>query len=127
MPKLLREALGCLDVCCCQKHQQAGVVRRLLLSGCRRAAEPVSASNTCHRPVLTRLSHLLGQALIRPWRLQKVTEQLNAAGIRGMTVSDVKGAGEQGGKAGARCTVLHAGAAGARVGTVQCTRCRLCL
>lgn len=38
------------------------------------------------------------EALIRPWRLQKVTEQLNAAGIRGMTVSDVKGAGEQGGR-----------------------------
>lgn len=27
-----------------------------------------------------------------------MTEQLNAAGIRGMTVSDVKGAGEQGGE-----------------------------
>jgi nitrogen regulatory protein PII len=38
------------------------------------------------------------QALIRPWRLARVVEQLNASGIRGMTVSDVKGAGVQGGE-----------------------------
>lgn len=37
------------------------------------------------------------EAIIRPWRLNKVVEQLNANGIRGMTVSDVKGAGVQGG------------------------------
>ncbi|KAL4853204.1 Nitrogen regulatory protein P-II [Chlorella vulgaris] len=38
------------------------------------------------------------EALIRPWRLARVVEQLNASGIRGMTVSDVKGAGVQGGR-----------------------------
>jgi nitrogen regulatory protein PII len=37
------------------------------------------------------------QAIIRPWRLGRVVEQLNASGIRGMTVADVKGAGVQGG------------------------------
>lgn len=38
------------------------------------------------------------QAIIRPWRLDKVVEQLNASGIRGMTVEDVRGAGVQGGE-----------------------------
>jgi hypothetical protein len=38
------------------------------------------------------------QALIRPWRLQKVVAQLNASGIRGMTVTEARGAGMQGGE-----------------------------
>nr|AHW46897.1 PII protein [Chlorella variabilis] len=38
------------------------------------------------------------EALIRPWRLSTVVAKLNASGIRGMTVSDVKGAGVQGGR-----------------------------
>ncbi|KAL4439703.1 hypothetical protein ABPG75_002704 [Micractinium tetrahymenae] len=38
------------------------------------------------------------EAIIRPWRLNKVVEQLNASGIRGMTVEDVRGAGVQGGR-----------------------------
>ena len=43
------------------------------------------------------------QAIIRPWRLGRVVEQLNASGIRGMTVADVKGAGVQGGA----CRTVH--------------------
>ena len=38
------------------------------------------------------------QAILRPWRLSKVVSGLNSVGIRGMTVSDVRGAGVQGGK-----------------------------
>lgn len=38
------------------------------------------------------------QAIIRPWRLSKVVLSLNESGIRGMTVTDVKGAGVQGGE-----------------------------
>lgn len=38
------------------------------------------------------------QAIIRPWRLQKVVAQLAAHGIRGLTVSSVQGAGVQGGE-----------------------------
>jgi len=37
------------------------------------------------------------EAIVRPWRIPKVVEVLNSAGIRGMTVSDVVGAGVQGG------------------------------
>lgn len=37
------------------------------------------------------------EAIIRPWRIPKLVDALNAAGIRGMTVSDVLGAGVQGG------------------------------
>ncbi|PSC67205.1 Nitrogen regulatory P-II [Micractinium conductrix] len=38
------------------------------------------------------------EAIIRPWRLQKVVAQLAAHGIRGLTVSSVQGAGVQGGR-----------------------------
>jgi len=38
------------------------------------------------------------EAIIRPWRLDKVIAQLSNAGVRGMTVAQVKGAGVQGGK-----------------------------
>lgn len=38
------------------------------------------------------------EAVIRPWRLDKVVGQLYASGIRGMTVQDVRGAGMQGGR-----------------------------
>jgi nitrogen regulatory protein PII len=38
------------------------------------------------------------EAIIRPWRLSKVVTELNHAGIRGMTASDVRGAGIQGGR-----------------------------
>lgn len=38
------------------------------------------------------------EAIIRPWRLNKVVLQLNASGIRAMTVDDVRGAGVQGGR-----------------------------
>ncbi|KAK2076936.1 hypothetical protein QBZ16_005164 [Prototheca wickerhamii] len=37
------------------------------------------------------------EALIRPWRVEKVTAALSEVGIRGMTISDVRGAGVQGG------------------------------
>jgi len=37
------------------------------------------------------------EAIIRPWRLNKVVSVLNSSGIRGLTVSDVQGAGVQGG------------------------------
>lgn len=37
------------------------------------------------------------EAIVRPWRIPKLVEVLNSAGIRGMTVSDVLGAGVQGG------------------------------
>jgi len=37
------------------------------------------------------------EAIVRPWRTSKLVQVLNAAGIRGMTVSDVQGAGVQGG------------------------------
>ncbi|GAB4813918.1 hypothetical protein N2152v2_000964 [Parachlorella kessleri] len=37
------------------------------------------------------------EAIIRPWRVEKVVKRLNANGIRGMTVTDVRGAGVQGG------------------------------
>ena len=40
----------------------------------------------------------LRQALIRPWRVEKVTAALSDVGIRGMTISDVRGAGVQGGE-----------------------------
>ena len=43
-------------------------------------------------------SPLSPQAIIRPWRMDKVVQSLNAAGIRGMTVTDVRGAGVQGGE-----------------------------
>jgi nitrogen regulatory protein PII len=36
-------------------------------------------------------------AVIRPWRLPQVVHALGEAGIRGMTVTDVKGLGAQGG------------------------------
>jgi nitrogen regulatory protein PII len=35
--------------------------------------------------------------VIRPWRLQKVVHELSSRGIKGMTVSEVRGAGVQGG------------------------------
>jgi nitrogen regulatory protein PII len=38
------------------------------------------------------------EAIIRPWRTNKVVRELSAAGIKGLTVSDVSGAGVQGGK-----------------------------
>jgi len=37
------------------------------------------------------------QATIRPWRLEKVVQTLSELGIRGMTVSEVRGMGMQGG------------------------------
>jgi len=37
------------------------------------------------------------EAIVRPWRLQKIVQVLNEKGIRGMTVSDVRGIGVQGG------------------------------
>jgi nitrogen regulatory protein PII len=37
------------------------------------------------------------QAIIRPWRLPQVVQALGEAGIRGMTVTSVKGLGAQGG------------------------------
>lgn len=37
------------------------------------------------------------EAIVRPWRLPKVIQTLNERGIRGMTVSDVRGIGVQGG------------------------------
>ncbi len=36
-------------------------------------------------------------AIIRPWRLSAVVSALNEAGIRGLTVTDVRGLGAQGG------------------------------
>lgn len=38
------------------------------------------------------------EAIIRPWRLEKVVGSLSKSGIKGMTVSSVQGAGVQGGK-----------------------------
>lgn len=38
------------------------------------------------------------EAIIRPWRLGKVVDRLTSNGIKGMTVTDVRGAGVQGGK-----------------------------
>ena len=46
---------------------------------------------------LFRCAPLCMQAIVRPWRLGKLTSVLSAAGIRGMTVSEVLGAGIQGG------------------------------
>lgn len=37
------------------------------------------------------------QAIIRPWRLSAVIAKLSAAGIRGMTATNVSGVGMQGG------------------------------
>lgn len=39
------------------------------------------------------------EAIVRPWRLSKLVQVLNEKGIRGMTVSDVRGIGVQGGLA----------------------------
>lgn len=47
---------------------------------------------------LTRPASPAPQCIIRPWRLDKVVAALNANGIRGMTVCDVRGAGVQGGR-----------------------------
>jgi nitrogen regulatory protein PII len=52
---------------------------------------------------------------VRPWRLDKVAGELRAVGIRGMTVSEVRGAGVQGGVAPLeRYEGTEFGAAGAR-------------
>jgi nitrogen regulatory protein PII len=52
---------------------------------------------------------------VRPWRLDKVAGELRAVGIRGMTVSEVRGAGVQGGVAPLeRSEGTEFGAAGAR-------------
>lgn len=42
------------------------------------------------------------EAIVRPWRLSKLIQVLNERGIRGMTVSDVRGIGVQGGCASER-------------------------
>ncbi|KAH6766423.1 nitrogen regulatory P-II-like protein [Perilla frutescens var. hirtella] len=39
------------------------------------------------------------EAILRPWRIQKVSSALLKIGIRGVTVSDVRGFGAQGGSA----------------------------
>ncbi|KAL5561061.1 hypothetical protein UlMin_030808 [Ulmus minor] len=39
------------------------------------------------------------EAILRPWRVQKVSSELLKMGIRGVTVSDVRGFGSQGGSA----------------------------
>lgn len=60
---------------------------------------PCSCATTCCDGLNpSRGTPLCVQALIRPWRLGKVVQQLNASGIRGMTVQEVKGAGVQGGE-----------------------------
>lgn len=64
------------------------------------AANPYDALEaiTCDLSAFPTCSFFRVEAIIRPWRLTKVVLQLNEAGIRGMTVSDVRGAGVQGGK-----------------------------
>lgn len=55
----------------------------------------LTATGPASRPLPTSLDL---QAVIRPWRLQKVVHELSLQGIKGMTVADVRGAGVQGGK-----------------------------
>ena len=47
------------------------------------------------------------EAIVRPWRLTKMVQVLNEKGIRGMTVSDVRGIGVQGGYATERAKVTE--------------------
>lgn len=53
---------------------------------------------TCDLSAFPTCNFFRVEAIIRPWRLQAVVQALNKSGVRGMTVSDVRGAGVQGGK-----------------------------
>lgn len=53
---------------------------------------------TCDLSAFPQCNFFRVEAIIRPWRLSKVVHELSAAGIKGMTVCDVKGAGVQGGE-----------------------------
>lgn len=37
------------------------------------------------------------EAIVRPWRAPKIAQVLSSRGVKGMTISDVRGAGVQGG------------------------------
>lgn len=52
---------------------------------------------TCDLSAFPNCNFFRVEAIIRPWRLAKLVSVLNAAGIRGLTVSEVQGAGVQGG------------------------------
>lgn len=49
------------------------------------------------------------QAIIKPLKLDDVKDKLNEIGIGGLTVSEVKGVGKQGGKGGLFVTAPSAG------------------
>ena len=53
---------------------------------------------TCDLSAFPSCNFFRVEAIIRPWRLNKVVGELSRGGIKGMTVSEVKGAGVQGGK-----------------------------
>lgn len=56
------------------------------------------AAITCDLSAFPSCQFFRVEAIIRPWRTQKVVHELSESGIKGMTVSDVSGAGVQGGK-----------------------------
>ncbi|KAJ4905491.1 Nitrogen regulatory protein P-II-like protein [Raphanus sativus] len=78
-----------------------------------RHSPPSSLGLVAKPPTNTRLSHLVRaqsshdyipdskfykvEAIVRPWRIQHVSSALLKIGIRGVTVSDVRGFGAQGG------------------------------
>jgi nitrogen regulatory protein PII len=53
---------------------------------------------TCDLSAFPSCNFFRVEAIIRPWRLNKVVAELSRTGVKGMTVSEVRGAGVQGGK-----------------------------
>ena len=62
---------------------------------------------TCDLSAFPNVTFFRVEAIIRPWRLQKIVTELSATGIKGMTVSDVRGAGVQGGALLFVCIVYY--------------------
>lgn len=63
----------------------------------RRATYAQLESIKCDLSAFSSVNFFRVEAIVRPWRLPSVIEALSTAGIRGMTASQVRGVGVQGG------------------------------
>ncbi|KAF5833890.1 hypothetical protein DUNSADRAFT_9637 [Dunaliella salina] len=63
----------------------------------KRASYAELESITCDLSAFPQCHFFRIEAIVRPWRLPFVVEQLSAQGVRGMTTAMVKGVGMQGG------------------------------
>ncbi|KAK4768407.1 hypothetical protein SAY87_003548 [Trapa incisa] len=70
---------------------------RCLSGGAFRAIRPIRAQSSSH--YLSDAKFYKIEAILRPWRVSQVSAALLKMGIRGVTISDVRGFGAQGGSA----------------------------